>query len=280
VRATVAGTQAYSVKLQHRRGTLLISCTCPYFFDRGACKHLWATVLTAQDQGLLAALPTPARVHLDGEGDLLDEDELDAGIEAFAGSVRHGAGAARPLSSPSQAGATAPLAPPPMWEQLLDHARLGEGPPRTAARSVAHELLYVVDVGRSKGGQLTLQGLRVDANGILREGDLLGRLLDTFVASQLRAELPIAECRPRLYHLRQEQGRHEVDLIAEVSATRVIAIEVKASSAPAREAAQHLIWLRDQLGNRFVRGVVLHTGRRAYEIDKDILAAPIATLWA
>ena len=127
---------------------------------------------------------------------------------------------------------------------------------------------------------LLAASLRVDANGILREGDLLGRLLDTFVASQLRAELPIAECRPRLYHLRQEQGRHEVDLIGEVSATRVIAIEVKASSAPARDAAQHLIWLRDQLGNRFVRGVVLHTGRRAYEIDKDVLAAPIATLWA
>lgn len=127
---------------------------------------------------------------------------------------------------------------------------------------------------------LLAASLRVDANGILREGDLLGRLLDTFVASQLRAELPVAECRPRLYHLRQEQGRHEVDLIAEVSATRVIAIEVKASSAPAKDSAQHLVWLRDQLGNRFVRGLVLHTGGRAYEIDKDILAAPIATLWA
>jgi predicted AAA+ superfamily ATPase len=133
---------------------------------------------------------------------------------------------------------------------------------------------YVTDAA------LLAASLRLDANGILREGDLLGRLLDTFVASQLRAELPIAECRPRLYHLRQEQGRHEIDLIAEVSATRVIAIEVKASSAPAPDAARHLVWLRDQLGNRFVRGVVLHTGPRAYEIDKGIMAAPIATLWA
>ena len=122
--------------------------------------------------------------------------------------------------------------------------------------------------------------LRLDANAIIREGDLLGRLLDTFVASQLRAELAVAECRPRLYHLRQEQGRHEVDLLAEVSATRVIAIEVKASAAPRGEAAHHLAWLRDQLGQRFVRGVVLHTGPRAYEIDERILAAPIATLWA
>ena len=122
--------------------------------------------------------------------------------------------------------------------------------------------------------------LRVDANAILREGDLLGRLLDTFVASQLRAELAVAECRPRLYHLRQEQGRHEIDLLAEFSATQVIAIEVKASAAPRADDAHHLIWLRDQLGKRFVRGVVLHTGPRAYEIDERILAAPIATLWS
>ena len=122
--------------------------------------------------------------------------------------------------------------------------------------------------------------LRVDANAILREGDLLGRLLDTFVASQLRAELAVAECRPRLFHLRQEQGRHEVDILAEISATQVIAIEVKANAAPRAADAHHLTWLRDQLGKRFVRGVVLHTGPRAYELDERILAAPIATLWS
>ena len=122
--------------------------------------------------------------------------------------------------------------------------------------------------------------LRLDADAILRDGDLLGRVLDTFVAAQLRAELAIAECRPRLYHLRQEQGRHEIDLLAELSATRVIGIEIKASAAPRSDAARHLIWLRDQLGQRFVRGVVLHTGPRAYELDERILAAPIATLWA
>ena len=120
----------------------------------------------------------------------------------------------------------------------------------------------------------------MDANAILREGDLLGRLLDTFVASQLRAESAVAERRLRLYHLRQEQGRHEIDLLAEVSATQVIGIGVKVSAAPRASDAHHLIWLRDQLGERFVRGVVLHTGPRAYEIDEHILAAPIATVWS
>ena len=122
--------------------------------------------------------------------------------------------------------------------------------------------------------------LRLGTDAILRDGDLLGRVLDTFVAAQLRAELAVADCRPRLYHLRQEQGRHEIDLLAEIETTRVIAIEIKATAAPRSEAAGHLAWLRDQLGSRFVRGVVFHTGPRVYELGERIVAAPISTLWA
>lgn len=122
--------------------------------------------------------------------------------------------------------------------------------------------------------------LRLDVNAILRDGDLLGRVLDTFVAAQLRGELATAESRPRLYHLRQEQGRHEIDLLVEQAAGRISGIEVKADSAPGRDAAKHLCWLRDELGERFVRGVVLHTGPRAYELEERILAVPISTLWA
>lgn len=114
----------------------------------------------------------------------------------------------------------------------------------------------------------------------MREGDIIGRLLDTFVTAQLRAELTISEFRPRLYHLRSETGRREVDLIVELGVGRVIGIEIKASAAPGHDAAGHLTWLRDKLGSRFVRGVVLHTGPRAYKLDERIWAAPISTFWA
>ncbi|MGH3273161.1 MAG: ATP-binding protein, partial [Streptosporangiaceae bacterium] len=52
-------------------------------------------------------------------------------------------------------------------------------------------------------------GLGPDA--ILYGPDMLGRLLDTFVAAQLRAELAASDVGPRLYHLREEHGRVEVD---------------------------------------------------------------------
>jgi predicted AAA+ superfamily ATPase len=122
--------------------------------------------------------------------------------------------------------------------------------------------------------------LRIDTRGVLRDGDLLGRILDTFVVAQLRAELPVATSRPRLYHLRQADGRHEVDILLELGGGRVIGIEVKATAAPGASSAAHLSWLREELGDRFVCGVVLHTGKRIYRLDGNIVAAPICALWA
>jgi predicted AAA+ superfamily ATPase len=122
--------------------------------------------------------------------------------------------------------------------------------------------------------------LRIDANAVMRDGDLLGRVLDTFVAAQIRAQVAISSSRPRLYHLRERQGRHELDLLGELGGQRVVGIEVKADAAPSRAATRHLAWVRDQLGDRFEAGLVLHTGTTTYQLDDRILAAPISTLWA
>ncbi len=122
--------------------------------------------------------------------------------------------------------------------------------------------------------------LRLDVAGVMRNGDVLGRLLDTFVAAQIRAESSISGSRPRLYHVRQQQGRLEVDLLAELGGGKVIGIEVKANAAPVAHDARHLAALRDRLGADFLAGVVLHTGPRAYSLGDRIVAAPISTLWA
>ena len=121
--------------------------------------------------------------------------------------------------------------------------------------------------------------LGVDAQAVLRDADLLGRLLDTFVAAQLRAELPIAARRPRLHHLREEHGRQEIDLIAELGGRDVLAFEVKADAAPGKDAGRHLAWLRDRIGDRFLAGVVFHTGPAPFELSERVVAAPICSLW-
>ena len=55
--------------------------------------------------------------------------------------------------------------------------------------------------------------LGLDLRSVLRNADLLGRVIDSFVTAQLRAELAVCDEAPRMFHLRESHGRHEIDLI-------------------------------------------------------------------
>jgi len=131
---------------------------------------------------------------------------------------------------------------------------------------------YVIDPA------LVSTALALDEAAILRNGDLLGRVLDTFVVAQLRADLEVSRLRPRLHHLRENNGRREIDVIVEL-AGGILALEIKATAAPGASDAAHLRFLRDQLGDRFLCGAVLHTGPRAFVLSDRIFALPICCLW-
>jgi uncharacterized protein len=133
---------------------------------------------------------------------------------------------------------------------------------------------YVLDAG------LMAAILRVDMAAILQDDKLLGRVVDTFVASQLRGEIEVCATRPRLFHLRDTDGRREVDIVAELSGERVLGFEVKASSSVTSADARHLAWMRDELGDRFVGGVVFHTGPHVFALGDRITALPISAIWA
>jgi len=163
------------------------------------------------------------------------------------------------------------------YEELLTDLFVAEQVPAWASnrlkRLVRHPKRYLVDPA------LIATALRIDEHGVILDGDLLGRILDTFVLAQLRSEITVAASRPRLFHLRTEQGRHEIDLIVELGGQKLIGIEIKAAAAPTVGDATHLGWLRDEIGARFVAGIVFHTGPRAYELGDRIVAAPISVLW-
>ncbi len=157
---------------------------------------------------------------------------------------------------------------------LLITERLPAWSSNRLKRLVRRPKRYLIDAA------LVTATLGLDEQGVLADGDILGRVLDTFVAAQLRPELAIAHSRPRLFHLRTEEGRHEIDLVAELAGRRVVGLEVKATAAPsASRDARHLAWLADQLGERFLAGVVLHTGPHVYRLSDKLIAAPIAVLW-
>jgi predicted AAA+ superfamily ATPase len=133
---------------------------------------------------------------------------------------------------------------------------------------------FLVDAG------LFVGVLGVDEAEVLSDGDLLGRVIETFVMSQIRAEIALMTPRPRLHHLRTAEGRHEIDIIIEVGARRLVAIEVKATSSPGPDDARHLRWLKRELGDSVIAAVLLHAGPHSFEMDEGVMAFPIASLWS
>ena len=133
---------------------------------------------------------------------------------------------------------------------------------------------YLVDAGLFSGV------LGLTENDVLSDGDLLGRLIETFVVAQCRAEFALMSPSPRMHHLRSSEGLHEIDLVIEVGARRLVAIEIKATATPDPGDARHLRWFRRELGNNRVTTVLLHTGPETLIFDDGTIAAPISALWS
>ena len=72
----------------------------------------------------------------------------------------------------------------------------------------------------------------------------------------------------------------QLDDALEFGGGRVVGIEVKTTSTPTLKDARHLLWLREHIGDRFMGGVVLHTGLVNRPLATGIYTAPIAALWA
>ena len=53
--AEVRGSESYFVRLTCSENRIGMACECPFYFDRGLpCKHIWAAILAADEQGYLS----------------------------------------------------------------------------------------------------------------------------------------------------------------------------------------------------------------------------------
>lgn len=141
-------------------------------------------------------------------------------------------------------------------------------------RMVKTSKLHVTDTG------LTLWLAGLDSSALLRNTDMLGRVMDSFVLAQLRPLFRLNRRKVTAYHLRDANGRREIDLILESQQGDFVAIEVKAAGKVTRKDVRHLEWLRDEHPQEFTRGVILHSGEAAGEISEDIWSLPIGSIWA
>lgn len=67
-------------------------------------------------------------------------------------------------------------------------------------RLTKHPKRYLIDPA------LIAASLKLDVAGVMRDGNLLGRVLDSFVVAQLRAEFATSRTRPRLHPCARPRG--------------------------------------------------------------------------
>ena len=122
---------------------------------------------------------------------------------------------------------------------------------------------------------LTSESFRADANPAA-----LGGLMESFVYSELLRCAPYQDRDFRFYHWRDSRGR-EIDILAE-SATRLVAVEVKASTVVSPRDFRHLRWFAEKGPGsaKKVTALVFYLGREKLSFGNGIFALPVSTLWS
>jgi len=106
----------------------------------------------------------------------------------------------------------------------------------------------------------------------------LGGLLDNFVGMEILKSIGSSQTRPSLYHW-QTMHQTEVNLLLERRNGDVVGIEVKASGTVGPNDFKGLRSLQAQIGEKFVRGLVVYTGDRTVPFGEKLFALPISVLW-
>lgn len=118
----------------------------------------------------------------------------------------------------------------------------------------------------------------LDAVRLLEDPDRLGPMLETFVGGEILKQIATSEERLELMHYRDSHG-NEVDWVLEDSRGRLVGIEVKSTSSPSGRDFKGLRAFAATVGERFHRGIVLHTGTTAAPMGEGMWALPVDSLW-
>ena len=124
-----------------------------------------------------------------------------------------------------------------------------------------------------------LAALREDEEEALRhDRSRFGALLESFVVSELLKLASWSQRRLSFSHYRTKD-QDEVDIVIEDRRGRVVGIEVKASATVQPKDFRGLRQLQEAVGDRFVRGLVLHDHDRVTPFGESLQAAPLSILW-
>jgi len=151
VDASVHGSMIYSIRIRIDNRKVVVSCDCPYFDLEGICKHIWATLLSAEESGylyLIASMWMPVIVdgkETENSSEEDDEDELgefdfvsESGSRPVRVHPRTGSQGKAPKSKPPKV---------PDWkQQLVDLRQHGSAVRVASSVEDIQRIVYVIDV--------------------------------------------------------------------------------------------------------------------------------------
>jgi predicted AAA+ superfamily ATPase len=126
------------------------------------------------------------------------------------------------------------------------------------------------------GFSLHLLGQNLES--LKKDRILFGQILENFIYLELTKQAGWSKTKPQTYHYRTQNGE-EIDFIMEARNSKLVAIEVKASSSFDPKDLKAIKDFKKAVGDRFHRGIIFHTGQEVYKIDEKLYILPIQALW-
>ena len=148
----------------------------------------------------------------------------------------------------------------PAWSQNLGR------------RLVKTPKTYLIDTGLLS----FLMGINVER--LLGDPILAGGVVENFVVEEIIKQITWSEGYIELFHFRTATGI-EVDLILENRAGDIIGIEIKSGESIDKNDFKGLSYLKEMMGKKFLRGIVLYAGSVSVPFGDKLIGLPIQTLW-
>ena len=105
---------------------------------------------------------------------------------------------------------------------------------------------------------------------------MFGHVFENFVASELLKQTSAYNI--ELSHFRTATGK-EADFVLENHLGEIIGIEVKSSMSVDKKYLSGLIELKELVGDKFKKGIIIYTGKDVLPLADKIWAVPVSYLW-
>jgi len=107
----------------------------------------------------------------------------------------------------------------------------------------------------------------------------MGHIFENFIATEImKAAKSRGSCSVSHFNPVQNQGK-EVDFVIENKDGKMIGIEVKLDGTINEKDWANMNALRETVGSRFIKGVIVYTGNELIPVSRNIWAVPVNYLW-